>query len=224
MSQAARAFKRRVMQILDREVLPDLLGLVELVRVGSVSGAAGSRPEATGDGEEPIKVLEPYGYASTPPGSATAVALAPGTDAENRVAVGVSSTAGRPATSAGDTAVWTAAGHVILLDDDGGLTITAKDGQVIDLAATGAVTISAGTASSVTINVDGGQFVNIGDGGAATLVQAQALETYLAAEFAAVTSPDPNIVAAFAALALSIGGAPPPSLVTATATTKARGT
>lgn len=155
LTQAARAFKRRVMMILDREVMPDLRGLVQLVRVGSVTGAAGSRPEATGDGDEPIKVLEPYGYASTPPGTATAVAFAPGTDGENRVAVGVSSTGGRPATSAGDVATWTAAGHVVLLDDDGGLTITAKDGQVIDLQAGGDIVITPKPGSKVRVGGGG---------------------------------------------------------------------
>jgi hypothetical protein len=75
----------------------------------------------------------------------------------------VSSVAGRPATEPGDKALWTAAGHVIYLDDDDGLTITSKDGAVIELPDTGGVVVTAASLANITLVVDGGQTIKFGD-------------------------------------------------------------
>lgn len=228
-TQAARAFKNRVMRILDAEVLPSLYSLVQRQAIQSVTGGAGSRPVATGPDDELIAVYEPYGFASTPPGTGLAVVFAPGTDSEDRVAVGISSTGSRPATSAGDSAHYTAAGHVILLDDDGGITITSKDGAVIDMPVTGAITISAGPSANVTINVDAGASANIGDATAVALLRAQLTETFLSAALtfgANASIPNDGGKAGLLAAAAFVEGvlpAPPPGLASAAGTTKAKG-
>jgi len=177
--------------------------MIEWVNVSSVSGPAGQTPIASSDGDE-ITVLEIYGVASAAPGG-QAIAVAPGLDEDHRVALGVSNVAGRPATATSDTALWTTAGHVVMLDDDGALTITGKDGAVIELAASGAVTITAGPVSSITINVDALQSVNIGGPGALSLLLAQATENYLITAANAVVG-TPDVEAGFAAFAVALLG------------------
>lgn len=199
--------------------------MIERVRVSGTSGSAGARPTADSSDDEPITILEPYGFASAIAGTGIALAFAPGTDSEDRVALGVSSTAGRPATDAGDVVMYSAAGHSVALDDDGGIVLTSKDGSVIDMPNTGAITITAGAGASITINVDALQSVNIGGTPAFALVKdaenSSAINASLAAGAAFVGTPgDPlgtNASGAFAAAVAGYAGAP------SAATTRAKG-
>jgi phage gp45-like len=142
-------------------LINDVETMAEVADASTATGNSGARPTATVSGES-VAVLEPYAFASTPPGTSQALVVAPGTDGENRVTAGLSAPAGRPATDAGDAAIWTAAGHSILLDDDGGILLTSKDGATIDIPATGAINVTAGTGASITLNVDPGAFVDAG--------------------------------------------------------------
>lgn len=159
--QQARAISRGI-DLGTRDLAQQVLGLIEWTPITSVTATPGVAPTATTDEGETVQVLEPYGLASAPPGGGTALCLAPGADTQERVVLGVSSLAGRPGTAAGDTAVWTVSGHKIVLENDGDLTITSKEGATVTLATGGGITITAGTGTSVTINVDTGQSVNIG--------------------------------------------------------------
>lgn len=190
--------------------------MVDLVESSGMTGAAGEAPTCTVDGDDSAEVLEPYGLACSAP-AGEAIVLAPGGDLDSLVAL-VSSTPGRPATEAGDVAVWTVGGHEIYLDNDGGLTITAR------------------ALSDVTIIVDGGQSVNVGDALATALLKAQAAQDHLAQAAAYAIQPGnfaPNDggVLAFTNFAAFLTGAavippaiPGNSLVNAAATTKAKGT
>jgi hypothetical protein len=124
--------------------------MIDLGEVSDVSGSAGAVPTCTVDGDD-ADVFEPYGLAGQA-ASGDALVFAPGGDIDSLTAL-VSSVAGRPETQPGDKALWTAAGHVIYLDDDGGLTITSKDGSVITMAASG----------SIVVEVAGGQTIKLGD-------------------------------------------------------------
>lgn len=190
--------------------------MVDLVTSSGMTGAAGEAPTCTVDGDDSADVLEPYGFACSAP-AGEAIVLAPGGDLDNLVAL-VSSSPGRPATDANDVAVWTVGGHEIYLDDDGGLTITAR------------------SLSDVTIVVDGGQSVNVGDALAAALLKAQAAQDHLVQAALYATQPGnfaPNDggVLAFTNFAAFLNGTAivPPAilgndLVNAAATTKAKGT
>lgn len=180
-----------------------------------VTGTAGEAPTCTVDGDDDVSVIEPYGLAGQP-ASVDALVLAPEGDTDNLVAL-TSSVAGRPATNPGDKALWCAGGHVIYLDDDGSLSITSKDGAVIDLPISGGVTITAATGASITINVGVGQSVNVGDALAVPLLKAQDAETFLAAAANAVTG-TPDVVAGFVTFAGLLLG-----LANAAGTEKAKG-
>jgi hypothetical protein len=189
--------------------------MIELGEVSDPSGSAGAVPTCTVDGDD-ADVFEPYGLAGQA-ASGDALVFAPGGDSDNLTAL-VSSVAGRPATEPGDKALWTAAGHVIYLDDDGDLTVTGKGGGTVVInGTTGAITVNAGTGADVTINVGVGQSVNVGGPGALALTKWAALETAIGAlldagALAVGVAGDPageNAGAAFAAAqgawALAIG-------------------
>lgn len=206
-------------RLIDKRKAGDKAGaesMVDLVESSGMTGAAGEAPTCTVDGDDSADVLEPYGFACSAP-AGEAIVLSPGGDLDNLVAL-VSSTPGRPATEANDVVVWTVGGHQIYLDDDGGLTITAR------------------ALSDVTIIVDGGQSVNVGDALAAALLKAQAAQDHLAQAAAYAIQPGnfaPNDggVLAFTNFAAFLTGTAviPPAipgndLVNAAATTKAKGT
>jgi hypothetical protein len=157
--------------------------MIDLGEVTNPSGSAGAVPTCTVDGDD-ADVFEPYGLAGQA-ASGDALLLAPGGDSDSLTAL-VSSVAGRPATEPGDKALWTAAGHVVYLDDDGDLTVTGKGGGTVVInGTTGAITITAGTGTDVTINVDVGASVNIGGAGALALALGQkvidAIDVFLGA-------------------------------------------
>ncbi len=83
--------------------------------------------------------------------------------------------------SASAGAQWTAAGHQILLDDDGDLTITSKDGSSVVFASTGEITLTAGTGANITLNVETLQSVNLGGAMAVTLTKWLALSSAMTA-------------------------------------------
>jgi hypothetical protein len=190
--------------------------MVEWSVSSGVTGAAGEGPTCTLDGDDSADVLEPYGFACSAP-SGEALVLAPGGDVDNLVAL-VSSVPGRPATDTGDVAIWTVGGHEIYLDDDGGIVVTAR------------------SLSDVTILVDDGQVVNVGDALAAALLKAQLAQNHLvqAAAYAIQLgnfAPNDGGVLAFTNFAAFLNGTAiiPPAipgndLVNAAATTKAKGT
>lgn len=118
--------------------------LIENETVTGVSVGDGGLPTAYTDTGDDPQVLEQYGFASRPSGNGTALVFAPGGEQSDRVALCVAAPGGRPATDAGDVQIWTLGGHLIALDNDGDMDMTARP------------------ASSVTINVDTGESVNIG--------------------------------------------------------------
>lgn len=207
----------RVIELATDQDRATMNSLIEWETIDGVSAGAGSAPSATTDDGDTLTVLESYGFASNPPGAAQALALAVGGDDENRAALGVSSVGGRPATDPGDSVQWTADGNSLVMDDDGGITLTARN--------TGSITINAGAGASITINVDGGQSVNIGGSPAFALVKdsenTAAINAGWAAGAAFVGTPgDPlgtNASGAFAAAAAAYAGSP------SAATTKAKG-
>lgn len=200
--------------------------MIDQGEVSNVSGSAGAVPTCTVDGDD-AEVFEPYGLAGQA-SSGDAMLLAPGGDSDNLTAL-LSSVAGRPATQPGDKALWTAGGHVIYLDDDGGLAITSKDGAVIELPVNGKIKLTAAALADIEIYVDALQSVNIGDALAESLTKWQALSAamtaLLNAGVAFVGTPaDPlgenaglAFAAALAAWNIAIGANSP-------ATTKAKGT
>jgi phage gp45-like len=227
-SQRARA-RRREIDLATEEQKQQLYSMIEWETVSGVSSGDSAAPTADTDDGDDLEVLEPYGLASRPEGNGTTLAVAPGGEVQGRVALGVSSPGGRPATDAGDTALWCVAGHTILLDNDDALTITSKDGSSIVLASSGAITMTAGTAASITINVDLAQDVNIGGPGAVEMLKAALAEVFLAAAatFGSNSAvPGDGGKTALAQMALFITGtlpAPPPGLASAAGTTKAKG-
>lgn len=200
--------------------------MIDLGEASGVSGSAGGVPTCTVDGDD-ADVFEPYGLAGQA-ASSDALLFAPGGDSDSLTAL-LSSVAGRPATDPGDKALWTSAGHEVYLDDDGGLTITSKDGAVIELPTDGKITINAAALAGIEIYVSVGQTVKIGDALAEALTKWQALSAAMTAMFNAgigfVGVPaDPTgenaglaFAAAQAAWAISIGASSP-------ATTKTEGT
>jgi hypothetical protein len=145
--------------------------MIDLGEASSVSGSAGEVPTCTVDGDD-ADVFEPYGLAGQA-SSSDALLFAPGGDSDTLTAI-LSSASGRPATEPGDKALWTSAGHVIYLDDDGDLVVTGKDGGTVTIAATtGAITIEAAAGASININVGVGASVNIGGPGALALALGQ---------------------------------------------------
>jgi len=140
-SRSAQALQRQI-ETVTAPIETLALSLIEQATISGVTAGAGAAPMATTADDESVQVLEPYGVASSPPGQATALLLAPGGELTDLVALNVSSLAGRPATDAGDVALWTAAGHRFELDDDGGILITAKDGQTIELDDTGDIIVT----------------------------------------------------------------------------------
>lgn len=197
--------------------------MIEQGEVSSVSGSAGSVPTCTIDGDDAAEVFEPYGLAGQA-SSGDALIFAPGADVDNLTAL-LSSVAGRPATEPGDKALWSAAGHVIYLDNDGSLTVTSKDGAIIELPNTGGVVVTAASLADITLNVDVGHSVNAGGPAATALVKDAENTAKMNAAFAAgiafVGTPgDPagtNAGAAFAAAFAAYSGAP------SAATLKAKG-
>jgi phage gp45-like len=172
-SQRARA-QKRVIDLATQPMRALVNSLIEFVRVSSVSAGAGAVGALTTAEDESIKICEPYGFTSRPPGNATAIVLAPGGETQDRIAIGVMSPASKPAAAAGDAIAWTASGHTVKLEQDGNITITGKDGGTVTIAATtGAITIAAATGASVNINVGVGQNVNIGGSGALALALGQ---------------------------------------------------
>lgn len=207
--------------------------MIECTTISGMDSAEGERPVAASDEDEGIVVCEQYGFASLPPGTASAVVVAPGGDGENRVALAVSAPDGRPAMAAGDAIQWTISGHKVMLENDGGVTIAGKDGGQITIAAgTGKITLTAGTLADVEINVDNGASALIGDNAALALLKAQATQDFFAQAIAYVLLPGnfiPNDggVKAFQSLLAFITGtlpAPPPGLAVSAGTTKAKGT
>lgn len=192
-----------------------VLSMIDLGEASGVSGGAGAVPTCTVDGDD-ADVFEPYGLAGQA-ASGDALTFAPGGDTDSLTAL-VSSVAGRPATEPGDKALWTVGGHVVYLDDDGGITITAR------------------SLSDVTIVVDDGQVVNVGDALAAALLKAQAAQNHFvqAAAYAIQPgnfAPNDGGVLAFTNFGAFLAGTAviPPAifgndLVNAAATTKAKGT
>jgi hypothetical protein len=166
----------------------------------SLTGAAGEAPTCTLGDDDDASVIEPYGLASHP-ASGDALTIAPEGDTDSLVAL-VSSVSGRPATQAGDVAVWSAGGHVIYLDDDGGLSITSAAGAVIDLPISGKITITAATLADIDLVVDVGQSVNAGGIGALPLTIWGPLSVAMTAMFAAGKL-NPNGGPAFAAAELA---------------------
>jgi hypothetical protein len=161
-------------RLIDKRKAGDLASaetMIELGEASGVSGSAGSVPTCTVDGDD-ATVFEPYGLAGQA-ASSDALMFAPGGDSDS-LTVLLSSVAGRPTTAPGDKALWTAAGHVVYLDDDGDLVITGKDGGTVTIAATtGAITIEAATGASINLNVGVGASVNVGGPGAAALALGQ---------------------------------------------------
>jgi hypothetical protein len=145
--------------------------MIELGEASGVSAGAGAVPTCTVDDDD-ADVFEPYGLAGQA-ASSDALLFAPGGDSDSLTAI-LSSASGRPATEPGDKALWTAAGHVIYLDNDGDLVVTGKDGGTVTIAATtGAITIEAAAGASININVGVGASVNIGGPGALALALGQ---------------------------------------------------
>jgi len=225
---------RRLIDKQTARLRASLESMIEWAGVSSVSAPADQPPSASLDDGDDVTVWEPYGFASAP-SSGQAITLAPGADSDNLVAL-VTSVGGRPATDGGDVSVWTAGGHLIALDDDGGLTITGKDGAVIDIADTGKITITAASLADIDIIVDGGQSVNVGDALAVALLKAQAAQTHLVQAAAYATQPGnfapqdggvlafTNFGAFLAGTAIVPPAIPGNDLVNAAATTKAKGT
>ena len=188
--------------------------MVELGEASEVSGADGAVPTCTVDGDD-AEVFEPYGLAGHA-ASGDALVFAPGGDSDSLTAL-VSSVAGRPATEPGDKALWTVGGHVVYLDDDGGITITAR------------------SLADVTIIVDDGQVVNVGDALAAALLKAKLTQNHLVQAAAYATLPGnfapndggvlsfTNFGAYLAGTAIAPPAVPGNDLVNAAATAKARG-
>jgi len=218
-----------LVRLIDKRKAGDLASaetMIELGEASGVSGGAGSVPACTVDGDD-ASVFEPYGLAGQA-ASSDALVFAPGGDSDSLTAL-LSSVAGRPTTAPGDKALWTAAGHVVYLDDDGGLTITSKDGAVIELPTNGKITINAAALAGIEVYVGVGQTVKIGDALAEALTKWSALSSAMTAMFNAgigfVGVPaDPAgenagfaFAAAQAAWAIAIGANSP-------ATTKAQGT
>jgi phage gp45-like len=228
-TQGDRPLLARIDRVVQR-AMDAVYGLVEWESIASISNGDGGAPQAqTSDGDD-VQVLETYGLASRPSGTATALVLAPGTETTARVALGVSSPAGRPATDQGDTVLYTTGGHEISLRDDGDLTITGKDGATIVLADTGDITVNAPVNGSVTVNVSGTGAVNVGGPAALPLLQASAAQVHIAAAatFGALNFlPNDGGVKALTSFAAYILGIPPAvpgqDLVQAAATTKAKG-
>jgi hypothetical protein len=137
--------------------------LIEYVRVSSFSTGADELGSVTTNEDESITIIESYGFTSRAPGTATAVVLAPGGETQERVALGFMAPAGKPATAAGDAIAWTASGHSIKLTNDGSLKLTSKDGAVIELPGTGGVVVTAASLADITLVVDGGQTIKLGD-------------------------------------------------------------
>ena len=201
--------------------------MIELGEATGPSGSAGSVPTVTVDGDDTADVFEPYGLAGQAP-SGDAMLFAPGGDSDTLTAL-LSSVEGRPATEAGDKALWSSAGHVIYLDNDGSLKITGKDGAVIELLASGKITINAAALGSIEIFVALGQTVKIGDALAVSLTKWVALSNAMTALLSAGAAfvgvaGDPvganaknAFLAAQAAWNIAIGANSP-------ATTKAQGT
>lgn len=191
--------------------------MIDLGEVSSVSGTAGEGPTCTVDGDT-ADVFEPYGLAGQA-GGGEALLLAPGGDIDSQVAL-LSSVTGRPATQPGDKALWCAAGHVVYLDNDGGLKITSKDGAEIELTDTGKITINAAALASIELNVGAGQTVKVGDTLAEALTKWAALSAAMTAMFTAGKgNPNggPAFLAAEGAWIGAIG-------LNSPATTKAQGT
>jgi len=223
---------RRAIEQATRDLWQAVYGMIEWTSITGMSAPAGQAPSASTDDDDDLQVLEQYGFASRPPGAATALVLAPGSETQERVAIGVSSLGGRPETEAGDAVAWTAAGHQVVLDDDDALTVTGKDAQSMVMDADGNMSITLALNKSLTINVTGTGDVKIGGPGAVELLKAQASQTHIsgAANFAALPgnfAPNDGGVKAmqsFAAYILGIPPAPPgQSLVQTSATTKAKG-
>ena len=191
--------------------------MIDLGEVSSVSGSAGEGPTCTVDGDT-ADVFEPYGLAGQA-GSGEALLLAPEGDIDSQVAL-LSSVTGRPATQPGDKALWCAAGHVVYLDNDGSLTITGKDGGVIEVTDTGKITINAAALASIEIYVGAGQTVKVGDALAEALTKWSALSAAMTSMFTAgKANPNggPAFLAAEGAWLTAIG-------LNSPATTKAQGT
>ena len=114
--------------------------------------------------------------------------------------------------------------------------ITGKDGATIELPDTGGVVVTAAALADVTVNVDNGQSVNVGDLAAVALLKAQAAQQHIvaAAQYATLPgnfAPQDGGVLAFTNFAAFLAGTAviPPAifgndLVNAAATTKAKGT
>jgi hypothetical protein len=170
--------------------------MLELGEASGVSGGAGAVPTCTVDDDD-ADVFEPYGLAGQA-ASSDALLFAPGGDSDSLTAI-LSSVSGRPATDPGDKALWTAAGHVIYLDDDADITVTGKDGgTVVVKATTGAINIEAAAGANVTMTVGVGASVNVGGVGALPLTIWGPLSAAMTAMFTAGKL-DPLAGAAFAA-------------------------
>lgn len=224
-SQHSRA-RQRESNIATSEQKQLLDNMIEWATVAGVSSGDGEAPTADTDDDDDLTVLESYGFSSRPEGGGTTIAVAPGGEVQGRVALGVSSPGGRPVTDAGDTVVWCVAGHTILLDNDGGVTITAKDGQVVELDDAGDITVTTPINSSVTINVSGTGAVNLGGLGAAELTKIADLLTVLTnACNVAITAgaPVPPLGDSGAVAFTAFLGVLTANLVSTAGTTKAKG-
>lgn len=183
-SQRGYAIQRAI-NLGTRGIQALLDGLVSWTRVSGYSTGADVVGEVTGaDGEE-LTIVETYGLASRPPGAATCLVLAPGGDTSERVVIGSVSPAGRPETAAGDAVLWTAAGHMVQLENAGAVTLTSKDGSTITLDEQG----------SITLNVESGQSVNVGDALAEALVKSAPFKAAISAAWAAGAAVAPTPMA-----------------------------
>lgn len=208
-------------RLIDKRTAGGRAGAESMIDLGEASGVSGSAAEAptcTVDGESSADVWESYGLAGQAAGG-DALLLAPGGDIDNPVAL-LSSVAGRPATDVGDKALWCAAGHVVYLDNDGGLKITGKDGAEIELTDTGKIKINAAALAGIEIYVGAGQTVKAGDALAEALTKWAALLAAMTAMFTAGKA-NPNGGPAFLAAETAFLGA---IALDSPATTKAQGT
>lgn len=204
--------------------------MIDLGEASGISGGAGAVPTCAVDGDD-ADVFEPYGLAGQA-SSSDALLFAPGGDSDSLTAL-LSSAAGRPATEPGDKALWSSAGHVVYLDNDGDLVITGKAGGTVTInGTTGAINVAAAAGVDVTVSVDPSRSVFVGDGTAVSLLKALASQNFLAQAIAFVLLPGnfiPNdggfkAFQSFLAYITGTPPAPPGGLANAAETQKAKGT
>jgi phage gp45-like len=134
-SQRGRALDRDIKRS-TKNIEASVDGLIEWAEADGITAGDGEVPVATGEEDEEIQLLEPYGFASSPASSTLILAFSPGGDGEARVGI-ATNVGNRPATEAGDTALWTTSGHRVFLTNDGGIKIESKDGSTLEITEDG---------------------------------------------------------------------------------------